>query len=72
MSKAAKSFPATRIRSIIPEKINSVKIGNQQMMRDIITDFVIQNLSASNHVRKSKQIKYQPIATIINMNGGHM
>jgi len=66
-NKVVKSIPSTRIRAILPEKINSIKIDNQQMLRDVITDFVIQNLSVSNHTswRRSKQLKYQPIAVIL-------
>jgi hypothetical protein len=50
-----------KLRSVGPEKLGLVRIDSKQMMRDIVTDYIIQNLTANNTVRRLKQRKYEPI-----------
>lgn len=58
--KVARPLPVTKIRAILPEKINTFKIDSKKMLRDVITDYIVQNMYSTNQLfsKRHKQIKY--------------
>ena len=58
------------MRSVVVHKQNYLKIENKEMMRDAVTDFIVRSLSCSSQslLKKSKQVKYQPLTVTIQIN----
>ena len=60
-----------KLRSVACQKAHPLRIENKEMMRDLVTDYILKSLTGNNQSlsRRCKQAKYQPLSIKVEVNG---